>query len=67
MRGMSLQPPYDARAIANLLLEFAETRNVRLTQIALLKLLYFAHGWYLARTGKPLIHKSSRLGSTGRW
>jgi uncharacterized phage-associated protein len=52
---MSLQPPYDARAIANLLLEFAEARNVRLTQIALLKLLYFAHGWYLARTGNPLI------------
>jgi uncharacterized phage-associated protein len=52
---MSTGPPYDARAIANLLLDLAAQRNLRLTQVSLLKLIYFAHGWYLAKTGAPLI------------
>jgi uncharacterized phage-associated protein len=55
MRAASSHAPYDARAISNLLLDLADSRNVRLTQVSLLKLLYFAHGWYLARTATPLI------------
>lgn len=51
---MALVAPYDARAIANFLLDLADRRNVRLTQMALLKLIYFAHGWYLAVHNKPL-------------
>lgn len=51
---MALSAPYDARAIANFLLDLAESRGVRLTQMALLKLIYFAHGWYLAIHNKPL-------------
>jgi uncharacterized phage-associated protein len=47
--------PYDARAVANMLLDVADARGVPLTQISLLKLLYFGHGWYLSRTGAPLI------------
>jgi uncharacterized phage-associated protein len=46
--------PYDARAIANLLLDLADERGVRLTQMSVLKLIYFAHGWYLAIHNKPL-------------
>ncbi len=55
MRAASSRTPYDARAVANLLLDIADAQNVHLTQVSLLKLLYFAHGWYLARSGKPLI------------
>lgn len=47
--------PYDARAVANLLLDLADVRQLQLTQVSLLKLLYFAHGWYLAKTETPLI------------
>lgn len=38
-----------------MLLDIADARGVPLTQISLLKLLYFGHGWYLSRTGTPLI------------
>jgi len=52
---MSSSAPYDARAVANLLLELADEKNLRLTQVAIIKLLYFAHGWYLVVYRKPLI------------
>lgn len=52
---MSSHAPYDARAIANLLLDLAQVRNLPLTQVSILKLLYFAHGWYLATHCRPLI------------
>lgn len=39
--------PYDARMVANYLLDIADTKNRALTQAALLKILYFCHGWYL--------------------
>jgi uncharacterized phage-associated protein len=55
VRPMSSASPYDARAVANLLLDLAEARSVQLTQVSLLKLLYFAHGWYLAVHSKPLV------------
>jgi len=48
-------PPYDARAIANFLLDIADSRRVPLTQVAVLKLLYFAQGWYLACFNHTLI------------
>src|SRR5713226_2625981 len=47
--------PYDARAVANLLLDVADSRNLWLTQMSLLKIIYFAHGWYLSETGNSLI------------
>jgi uncharacterized phage-associated protein len=48
-------PPYDGREIANLLLDKADARQVGLTQISLLKILYFCQGWYLLYKNKPLI------------
>ena len=47
--------PYDGREVANFLLDYAESRKVELTQIPLLKMLYFCHGWYLVYKGAPLI------------
>jgi uncharacterized phage-associated protein len=52
---MTAQAPYDSRAVANFLLDMAQQRNLRLTQLQLYKIIYFAHGWYLAYTAKPLI------------
>lgn len=47
--------PYDAREIANYLLDYADKKNVALGQISLLKLLYFCHGWYLFYKQQPLV------------
>lgn len=52
---MRLSAPYDARAVANFVLELAESFGEPLTQLSLLKIVYFAHGWYLVKTGVPLV------------
>jgi len=51
-------PPYDPRAVANLLLDLAEQEDdgaLPITNLALQKLLYFAHGHFLIRTRQPLV------------
>ena len=48
-------PPYDARAVANLILDLASLRKVKITQMQLLKILYFCNGWYLAANGTRLV------------
>lgn len=50
-------PPYDARAVANVLLDMAEQRKVACTQMLLYKLIYFSHGWYLSLFDQPLIRQ----------
>lgn len=52
---MTIAAPYDARAVANFLLNEADRRKLTLTQLKLYKIIYFAHGWYLTRSGTPLI------------
>ena len=47
--------PYDPRSVANLILDIAEHYKVKITNIALQKLLYFANGMYLVRHGRPLV------------
>ena len=47
--------PYDARRVANLLLDLADARGLRLSHIALQKLLFFAHAQHLHRVGRPLV------------
>jgi uncharacterized phage-associated protein len=46
---------HDPRAIANLMLDEADLRGIEVTNLALQKLLYFAHGLYLTQTKKPLV------------
>ena len=46
---------YRAASIANELLDLSDQAGRKLTQIEIQKLVYFAHGWNLALTGKPLI------------
>ena len=52
--------PYSAKAIANYFLEHRKKfkRKGPITQMKLHKLVYFAQGWYLALTGKPLIDET---------
>jgi uncharacterized phage-associated protein len=49
--------PYPAAAVANEFLKLARESNTPLTPMKLQKLVYFAHGWYLALTGDPLINE----------
>lgn len=46
---------YDARAVANFFLDRASQRAKPVTIMTLLKVLYFAHAWHLAKYGLPLV------------
>lgn len=52
-------PVHDSRAIANLFVQqWKKSSDGPLTIMSLLKYVYFAHGWTLGHTGKPLFsHK----------
>jgi uncharacterized phage-associated protein len=52
---MTSAPPYDPRAVANLLLEVLEKKGLSPTHIQLQKLLYFAHGRFLRAENQPLV------------
>jgi uncharacterized phage-associated protein len=47
--------PYPAKAVANEFIMISKARNNLFTPMKLQKLVYFAHGWCLALTDKPLI------------
>jgi len=50
---------HDSRAIANRILEVAQAAGRNLTIMQMVKLIYFAQGWFLAFTGRPLTsHKA---------
>lgn len=46
--------PYPPSAVANFFL----AKSGEITQMKLHKLLYYAHGWYLAVVGKPLMNET---------
>jgi uncharacterized phage-associated protein len=46
---------YEARALANLLLDLGDELGLPMTHMALHKVAFYAHGWRLAQTGEPLI------------
>jgi uncharacterized phage-associated protein len=48
---------YDPRTIANLVLKYANSIGVKVTNLAVNKIVYFLHGHYLAKTGKPLVEE----------
>ncbi|MFQ5632018.1 MAG: Panacea domain-containing protein, partial [bacterium] len=48
---------YDSRLIANYFIDFARKDGVAISPMKLQKLVYFAHGYYLAITGQPLIEE----------
>lgn len=52
---MSDTRPYDPRGIANLMLDEADRIGISITNLALQKLLYFAHGIFLNETKQPLV------------
>jgi uncharacterized phage-associated protein len=46
---------FDARGIANCLLDLARDKHIKLTNLRLQKIVFFAHGAFLQRFRKPLI------------
>src|SRR5271156_1137521 len=46
---------YDPRSICNLILDEANAASCSITNLALQKLLYFAHGLHLVETKTPLV------------
>lgn len=51
---MDAEAPYDARAVGNFVLKVAREEGFELTQMSVLKIIFYAHGWYLAEFNKPL-------------
>lgn len=49
------KPPYDARSVANYVLDRIWAHGASATQLQLYKIVYFAHGWHLAAGRGPLI------------
>ena len=47
--------PHDPRAVANLMLDEADRSDTKVTNLALQKLLYFAHAIFLIETKRPLV------------
>jgi uncharacterized phage-associated protein len=45
---------YHPVSIANKVLELTTSKNIAVSKMKLLKLVYFCHGWHLGLTGKPL-------------
>lgn len=57
--------PYDARAIANRVLDRADEIGAKITQLQLYKIIYFAHGWYLTSEGRRLVSQDFQAWSYG--
>jgi uncharacterized phage-associated protein len=57
IRSLSGYMPYDPIAIANSFLEIARGDKENINSMKLLMLVYYTHGWALARYNKPLINE----------
>jgi uncharacterized phage-associated protein len=56
---------YDTFAIANLILDAARKRGYDISPLKLQKLVYYAHGWWLAMKGQPLIKERIQASQYG--
>jgi uncharacterized phage-associated protein len=56
---------YPSVVIANEFLRIADEKGKKLTNMQLQKLVYFAHGWYLALAGKPLLKEEVKAWTFG--
>jgi uncharacterized phage-associated protein len=56
---------YPAIAVVNYFIERGAHEGIKLSPMKLQKLVYFAHGWFLAVTGKPLIEESVEVWKYG--
>ena len=52
-----LAAPYDAREVSNYVLKEGVKSEIPLTQMSLLKIIFYAHGWYLAVNDRPLFRQ----------
>jgi uncharacterized phage-associated protein len=48
---------YDARAVANFLLDYADERKTEVTLMSVLKMIFYAHGWHLSLKRVPLVEQ----------
>ncbi len=46
---------YDPRVLANFILDTADRRGLSITNMALHKIMFFAHGWSIGERGRPLV------------
>ncbi len=56
---------HDPRAIANQMLEIGRQKKIDVSMMKLIKLVFFAHGWMLGITGKPLSHEAAEAWQYG--
>ena len=64
-RNRRLGPPFSAKAVANYILDLAAADGKRPSGIAVMILVYLAHGWHLALLGRPLIDEPVVAGKYG--
>ncbi len=57
--------PIDARTVANVLLGLARRDGERLDLVRTMHLVYYAHGWHLAFTGRPLLDEEIQARDQG--
>lgn len=51
----ALGATYESKAVANYFLSLAKNDCIDVSPMKLLKILYYAHGWHLAISGRPLL------------
>ena len=56
---------FDAREIANKLLQLSNAENLPLTSMQLLKLVYLVHGWSLAMFDEPIVRNNPQAWQYG--
>jgi len=58
MPGLIVESRHDARGIANAILDQADLAQLPITNMAINKIIYFAHAWFLIRLTRPLVIQS---------